>query len=315
MTSCDGNLMKYIPVQLESISANLSNRQINFYLFHDGKNISYVDKLKVIHYDNIKLYDVIVEDVPIYEAISRKGGQWCGAAYYSLCAQNYLPEDMDRIWYIDAGDIIVTGDVDDYYFSDFEGKSLIVTSILFKIENGKSALFTRDDLVYKEYLKGIARGIFNSGSYIMNLNKMRKKNYSIQEYAHLAELIYNARGKLPRTFYGDQGFLSLIYVGDVKSFGYPEIMNPLYMPYDFGIWYFDKVETLDYEAKVIHYIGDNAFKPWLGKYPTFLKRFQDEDNLKSFEKLNKNQVAYYDIWHKYALLADKRLDNCKIAGL
>lgn len=315
MTSCDENLMKLIPVQLEAISANLSNRQINFYLFHDGKNTSYVNKLKKIKYQNIKFFDVIVENLEIYEEIAKKGGYWCGAAYYTLCAQNYLPEDMDRIWYIDAGDIIVVGDVDDYYFADFEDKSLIVTSILWKIENGKSDLFTRDDLVYKNYLDGIARGIFNSGSYILNLNKMRKKNYTLQSYAHLSELIYNARGKLPRTYYGDQGFLSIIYAGDLKCFGYPEIMNPSYMPYDFGIWYFDKFDKLDYEVKVIHYIGNNIFKPWYGKYQTFLKRFQDKNKLNDLTKLNEKQIPYYNTWYQYALMTDKRLNNCKIKGI
>ena len=81
MTSCDENLMKLIPVQLEAISANLSNRQINFYLFHDGKNTSYVNKLKKIKYQNIKFFDVIVENLEIYEEIAKKGGYWCGAAY------------------------------------------------------------------------------------------------------------------------------------------------------------------------------------------------------------------------------------------
>ncbi len=54
MTSCDGNLMKYIPIQLESIEFNLKGRHINFYLFHDGQNISYVNKLKKIKYNNIR---------------------------------------------------------------------------------------------------------------------------------------------------------------------------------------------------------------------------------------------------------------------
>ena len=90
--------MKYIPVQLESISANLTNRQINFYLFHDGKNQNFVNKLKKIKYANIVFKDIVVKNIDVYEQIATYGGNWCGAAYYSLCAYEYLPVDMDRIF-------------------------------------------------------------------------------------------------------------------------------------------------------------------------------------------------------------------------
>ena len=81
MTSCDGNLLKYIPIQLESITANLKDRNIKFYLFHDGKEQDYINKLKQIPYDNITFNDVIVEDADVYEAISSWGG---GMAWSSL---------------------------------------------------------------------------------------------------------------------------------------------------------------------------------------------------------------------------------------
>ena len=76
MTSCDGNLMKYIPIQLESIEFNLKGRYINFYLFHDGQNISYVNKLKKIMYDNISFHDIVIpeEDASKYELIAGRGG-------------------------------------------------------------------------------------------------------------------------------------------------------------------------------------------------------------------------------------------------
>lgn len=73
MTSCDGNLMKYIPIQLETININLNNRKINFYLFHDGNEQSYVNKLKKIKYSNIKFRDIVVENATKYESIASKG--------------------------------------------------------------------------------------------------------------------------------------------------------------------------------------------------------------------------------------------------
>ena len=315
MTSCDGNLMKFIPVQLEAIADNLKNRQINFYLFHDGKNIDYVNKLRRLKYENINFNDAIVSNPSIYDDIAKRGGIWCGAAYYSLCAHEYFPKDMDRVYYIDAGDILIIGNIDDYYFDDFEGKSIIATCTNFKLDDGNITTFTRDDISIHKLLAFISRGLFNSGSYVMNLNKMRHNHYTTSDFLRLAELVCKTRGKIDNAFFGDQGLLSLIYVGDIKYHAYPKVKNPTYMPYDFGIWYFDKVEKLDYEVKVIHYIGDNAFKPWYGKYSTFLPYFQDINNLRNFDKLSPSQIEYYKIWYKYAIMSSERLEHCGINDL
>ena len=147
----------------------------------------------------------------------------------------------------------------------------------------------------------------------MNLNKIRKKKYTLKDYEQLAELIYNARGKLDRTYYGDQGFLSLIYIGDIKFYAYPKITNLLYMPYNFCLWYFDKSdEKLNYNPAIIHYVGDNIIKPWQGIYKKFLKLFQDKDKLQSFDKLKSNQIEFYNIWYKYAEMANKRLERQRL---
>ena len=307
MTSCDGNLMKFIPIQLESIAKSLKNRVINFYIFHDGSEGDYVKELHKLKYKNIKLYDIVVEDAQLYDAIAKYGGGWCGAAYYSLCAWQYLPDNMDRILYIDAGDVLIVGNIDEYYFADFEDKSLIATSIAFKLENDKFALFRHDDLFFKPYLEQIARGIFNSGSYVINLNKMRRIRYALKNYIYWAELIHESRDKPKRTFFGDQGFLSLIFVGDIKFFSRSQGLDLLYMPYNFGLWYFDKSpHPLDYNPAIIHFIGDKIFKPWKGKYSTFLKSFQDIDDLHDFKELNPKQAEYYNLWCKYALATRRR---------
>ena len=309
MTSCDGNLMRLIPVQLESIAANLSDKKINFYLFHDGKNNAQVKRLNKLNYDNINIKDIIVKNINIYDEIAKYGGGWCSAAYYSLCAHEYLPTDMDRIWYIDAGDLLVVGNVDEYYFADFENKSIIATSILFKVEDDKFSLFERKDMFNPNYLKGIARGLFNSGSYIINLEKMRKSHYSLKDYANLAKLIYESRGKLPQTFFGDQGFLSLVFVGDIKIFSYPQISDPWYMPYNFCMWYFDKMtHKVDYDVKVVHYAGCK-FKPWYGRYSTFLKHFQNKKDLRDLNELKSGQAEYYQLWYEYAIKAELKMQN------
>lgn len=310
MTSCDGNLMKFIPIQLESIAVNLSDKKVNFFLFHDGTERNFIKILKSLHYDNINFKEVIVEDTDIYDEIAKYGGGWCGAAYYSLCAHKYLPADIDRVWYIDSGDVLIVGNVDEFYYADFEGKSLITASIVLKMEEGKLYPFTKDDLIYSNYLEGISRGLFNSGSYVINLDKMRRSNNDLKEYLKLAEVIYQARGKLPTTFFGDQGFLSLIFIGDIKGAAYPKIVDFHYMPYNFCLWYFErKVQKPDYNPSVIHFVGKNIFKPWFGRYPIFLDRFQDKEKLRNLNELNLGQAEYYYLWHEYAIMTDKRMSE------
>ena len=327
MTSCDGNLMKFIPVQLEAITTNLSNRQINFYLFHDGKDKNYVNKLKKIKYNNINFRDIVIENADKYDYIAIRGYEqgggtarkrWGGAAYYSLCAYKYLPEDMDRILYIDAGDIMIISDIDEYYFSDFCDKMFIVTGTRFKTKDGQFHTYEKNDLLNPEYIAEMSKGTFNSGSYVINLEKMRKKKYDLEHYCLLSDLLYEGRGKPILTYMGDQGFISLIFANDFKLFAYPEILGlgvpALYMPYNFCMWYYNGSRAkAPHSVNIVHFNG--PYKPWLGNYPIFLKRFQDVDKLRNIDDLKLGQAQYYYMWHEYAIIANARLTNSKIKGL
>ena len=317
--------MKFILVQLEAITTNLSNRQINFYLFHDGKDKIYVNKLKKIKYNNINFIDIVVENADKYDDIASRGYEqgggtarkrWGGAAYYSLCAYKYLPEDMDRILYIDAGDIMIIGNIDEYYFSDFCDKMFIVTGTRFKMKDGQFHTYEKEDLLNPEYINEISLGTFNSGSYVINLKKMRIKKYDIEHYCLLSELLYEGRGKPDLTYMGDQGFISLIFAGDFKVFAYPEILGVPYpyVPYNFCMWYYDGSRTkAPYSVKIVHFNG--PYKPWHGNYPIFLKRFQDADKLRDLDDLKIGRVQYYYMWHEYAIITNVRLSNTNIKGL
>ena len=258
------------------------------------------------------------------------GGAWPGAAYYSLCAHKYLPIDIDRILYLDTADVIIINSIDDYYFDDFENKTLLVTANnVYKIKAGKEVLFEKEDLKYPQFFQAIARGIFNSGSYVINLDKMRQQNSNINNYFECSKMLYDLKEHIPKDYFkgktnlgnwgdqvywGDQGFLSLVFVGDVKYFAYPEIVDLWYMPYNFGVWYFDKTtQPLNYIPAIMHFVG--VLKPWRIEYPIFLKRFQNKNDLHKLNCVNTNKEKCYQIWYQYAIMADNRLNHCKIKGL
>jgi lipopolysaccharide biosynthesis glycosyltransferase len=313
MTSSDDNLVPYVAVQLTAIAQNLKTATVDFYLFHSRvsrKNIEMLTALcGELNGGSIKFHEVLVPDAEIYTELAKLGNGWNGEAYYSLCAHLLLPAEVDRVMYLDAGDTLVLDDIGPYYNCDFQGKSLMVTGARYKIVNEELRMLDEQDLGDKTGgLPGVLRGIFNSGSYVMNLEKMRKDGLTLADYQYLAEKLHEAVGKEP-VYWGDQGLLSAAFVGDVCYYGYPEIRNAYYMPYNFCLWFYDRYNARpDFPTAVVHFAG-TAIKPWNGRYPVFLKRFQKSDQLHSLEEVKMAQVEYFYIWHEYAILTDGILER------
>lgn len=113
MTSCDNNLIGYVTIQFYSISKSLETSIIHFYLLHRGIPDECLQPLEALsnRLGNILFHAIEVPEAEKYDAIAKHGGGWCGEAYFSLCAHQLLPEHVKRILYVDAGDVIFTGDI------------------------------------------------------------------------------------------------------------------------------------------------------------------------------------------------------------
>ena len=309
MTSSDERLMPQIEVQFEALMRNLSKQEVRFFLFHDGQSSKAVARLHRFaeKCSNLRFLDVAVQQPDKYNDLSARGGTWGGAAYYSLCAYQYLPSSMDRILYLDAGDTLVVGNIDEYYFADFQGHSILPAApICFKNVNDQPGLYNRDDLFDDVHGARILRGLFNSGSYVINLDKCRKAGLTIEDCLEFSEALCAFTGKNKETYYGDQGFLSALYAGDMQFYRYPEIKNLWYMPYNFCLWYFDSmIQKVDYKPCIVHYAG-GMFKPWDGLYPIFCERYQEREKLRDLNELRLGQAEYYYLWHEYAIMAEQR---------
>lgn len=310
MTSCDDKLAVKICITLQSIADHLSHKKIDFFLLHSRVSKENIDLLakQCLAYGHIRFHEVRVDsDSEAFKEMAEYGGGWCEEAYYSLCAHELLPENIDRALYLDAGDTLVLGDIDEYYFEDFEGKSLIVTGSSFKMSEGKKVLFESDDLADRALLAGIVRGIFNSGSYVMNLDKIHKSGNQISDYLELARTLKTIAGDSPKAYWGDQGLLSAAFVGDIKCFEYPRKADPWYMPYNFCVWFFDQMkEQPQYAPGILHFAG-GIFKPWQGNYPIFLERFQNKKDMGQLRNLKLGQAEYYYLWHETAIRTEETL--------
>lgn len=63
----------------------------------------------------------------------------------------------------------------------------MVTGSRYKVHNEDLVLFDTGDLGnWKDGLPAILRGIFNSGSYMMNLDKMRRDKRTLDDYQYLS---------------------------------------------------------------------------------------------------------------------------------
>ena len=314
MTSCDEKLAKQLPVLLQSIADNITTHPVKFFLVHRNVTAKTIDLLKELcaYYGTITFFDIVVTNPEVYDELASHGGGGAGEAYYSLCAHELLDEGIDRVLYLAAGDTLVLKNIDNYYFGDFQDKSLLVTLGRYKVLENRAVLYTSEDFEIKEFREEILTGVFNSGSYVLNLNKMRKEGYSMEDYLYLSKTLVDTMGNLSKAYLGDQGFLSAAYVGDIKYYNFPQVADLWYMPFDFGIWYFDQKKEMPlYEPHIVHFSGV-SYKPWDGTYPIFLKEFQVREDLRSLKELKLGQAEYYYMWHEYAIKAAKSMKLMKV---
>jgi lipopolysaccharide biosynthesis glycosyltransferase len=318
MTSCDDRIVRYVPVQLASMAYSLKDAHVDFYLFHSRVSPANIELLDTFcknlgDGNQITFHEVKVPNPEIYDELASYGNELCGEAYYHLSAHLLLPESIDRVLYLDAADTIITGDISPYYSYGFNGKSLIVTGSTYH-DNGKGGLspFNESDLSdHENGLPIILRGLFNSGSVVFNLDKMRKDERSIADYQYLAQALHGIiGGEKNKIYHGDEGLLSATFVGDLQYYFFTDVQNVFYMPYNFCLWYFSNfIAPPPFDTPIIHYTG-TAFKPWIGKYPIYLKRLQeDESKLHSLGELKDNQAGYFYLWHEYAIMADRLLEK------
>lgn len=305
MTSSDGNLIKQIEILMYSISVNLSDAEIDFYYFHRGLNQDKLDGLRTIEdkLENLTLIDIVVDDVESYDYIAKYGGGWAGEAYYSLCVHKYLPESVDRILYLDAGDVIVTDDISPFYDTDFEDNIILASNIRIYSEGKPVVFFDEADIKDENKILRILDSTFNSGSYMINVDKLRKSGLTIDDYVAFTDMFMPLAAVQDKIYFGDQGFLSACFLGDIKYWGYPECDNLISTAYNFMMgWYnvFDKGPS--FKPAIVHFVGN--VKPWQVRYAYELEWFKEKEKIKEIDELIPGQEKWYYLWQQYALCVE-----------
>lgn len=312
VTSSDNTLIPQITISLTAMAKNLQNKVIDFYFLHSQVTPDNINLLATLckGYGNILFHEIKIPDPEAYDFFVQ-AGRWYRETYYSLCAHLLLPDTVDRALYLDAGDTLVVGDIGPYYTDDFEDNFLIVTGHKYKMENGVPELFSSEDFTDRNnYFSGILEGVFNSGSYMMNLKKMREDDLTLSDFHAFTDWLRKKEriSEEEVIYFGDQGLLSAAFIGKLKYYGYPQIYDVFYNPYNFCIGCYDYIDKKPgYQPAILHFAGV-PFKPWKARYPVFPERFRrSSDDLRELTELKPLQVEYYFQWLDYLFLTDKVL--------
>jgi len=233
-------------VLLQSIIAH-NNTPVNAYIVHSTlqeKELQLLEEYCSQH--NIALRLIRQNDAP-FQGL-RTAGPFPHEVYYRILAHEYLPEDEDRVLYLDT-DIICNGNLDDLYEMDFEGSYLIACA--------QEAVFCQDANAVRDNwdeIKAARGGYFNTGVLLLNCRRFREEKITLETYRNaIAHMIPN--------YVFDQGLLNYMFAREAKLIP-AEIYN-----YRYGKAFLqaaDKIEvTPNYHAKLIHFAGEiSPYKPW-----------------------------------------------------
>jgi len=156
-------------------------------------------------------------------------------SYYRLIATAVLPEDLDRIMYLDA-DMIILDSIETLYRSDFEEKAVIACEDI--------------GTYYKNmnYFMGVKNGrYFNAGVMVWNMPMVRK----IMP-VDVVEKMVSESYKYPMQ---DQGIFNVPFDGKTKFVSA--------FQYNFMPCCADKYRSREQsEIHICHFAGGRACKPW-----------------------------------------------------
>lgn len=245
---------KALKIYLMYVETELNNDDLEYIKkFVEGTNQATVEPVK---------FDVrALEGMPVTD---NEGAFFGMEAYSRLFCAFKLPEDMERILYLDA-DMICTGDIEELYNLDFDDKIWVAAPDNGIQEKDLNRLGLPLDYKY-----------INSGMLLINLKKLRT-NYTER---FIVEKIRENKDIL---IYPDQDFVNKIFKDEIK------VVSTKYNLIAKDVRYKD----LDEKPLIIHYAGST--KPWHDDVSRFeieyiepyytAMRIQGENKKEKLEKL------------------------------
>lgn len=239
MISIDSNYILPAKVMLKSLSENIKEK-LNVYLLYSKLSGSHIEEVSKFCTEKCKaiLHPVYVQEqlfkgMPVNDRFPIE-------TYFRLLALFILPENIERILWLDA-DIIIKSDITRFYWTDMGKTSISVM----KDQGSKTIVSECHERLHlqKESV------YFNSGVVLFNLKEIRKR-WSKETLCDWMDRIQY------RLEYPDQDILNLIFEND-------KLMSSNIWNYQIKSWTTIKKEDL-MSVSIIHYVG--SIKPWDDRY-------------------------------------------------
>ena len=260
LVTINSQYINQLNILLNSIQKSNKDEKFNIYILNRDLNQKQIEEVKKrlnlekFYINDIKIKEKEIMELPIYEQ------RYPLEIYFRIFAAKYLPNDIDRVLYLDA-DTLVINKLDELYYMDFEGNYFIATTHIRKMIHR-----------FNEIRLGIEKDepYINTGVLLMNLKELRK----IKIEKEVTDFIQKSKKKL---ILPDQDIISTIYgdkiklVDDLKynlgdrNLNYYNLNNP---KAKIGMKWICK------NTVIIHYFGRN--KPWNSGYIGKLGCFYDK---------------------------------------
>lgn len=258
LVTLDRNYLKVLRTMLYSLSQSDSTGIFTVYVAHNSLTEDDFAALQAIlprtELVDVPLSEEMFQDAPISDRYPKE-------MYYRLFAAQYLPQELDRILYLDP-DLVVINSLRSLYEIDF-GDNLFAAAS--HIESRTFKNFNRRRLHLSEQARYI-----NSGVMMMNLSLLRTQQDPQQIYQFIEE--HKNTLLLP-----DQDVVNALYA-DRTIFLDPLIYNlgekylrlkNLHLPKEEKLG----IDWVRQHTAIIHYYGRN--KPWKEGYHGKLGVFYD----------------------------------------
>ena len=258
LVTLDRNYLKVLRTMLYSLSQSDSTGIFIVYVAHNSLTEDDFAALQAVlprtELIDVPLSEEMFQDAPIFDRYPKE-------MYYRLFAAQYLPQELDRILYLDP-DLVVINSLRSLYEIDF-GDNLFAAAS--HIESRTFKNFNRRRLHLSEQARYI-----NSGVMMMNLSLLRTQQDPQQIYQFIEE--HKNTLLLP-----DQDVVNALYA-DRTIFLDPLIYNlgekylrlkNLHLPKEEKLG----IDWVRQHTAIIHYYGRN--KPWKEGYHGKLGVFYD----------------------------------------
>lgn len=211
MTSVGGKDLDVLQVLLQSLSETHPRDRIVFWLFYLRYSEPMLRALEAFcdGLPNLTLKRVPVREHDDFALLSKLGGKPYGARFLWFAAHRYLPEKIRRVIYLDPLDTLVTDDLVPFLTQPLLGRYLAACREAPFRPPVLAGPARRGDAAHGSTgrILRISKGVMNSGSIVINLDRMRQDGLGIEPYLATARWAHDRMGLT----FGDQGLFSLTH--------------------------------------------------------------------------------------------------------